>query len=158
MTKNESMGELVIRPMLWWDIPIVETIEQELFPVDPWTAELFWAELAQVPESRNVVVAEIDGEIAGYTSLRHVGTEADINTIAVASKFQNQGIGSQLYAWIEDCALAMQVRQLFLDVRSDNEVAIHMYQKLGFEKIDLRKDYYATDVSAIVMRKRLSNV
>jgi ribosomal-protein-alanine N-acetyltransferase len=158
MKKNALMGELVIRPMLWWDITIVETIEQELFPVDPWTAELFWAELAQVPDSRNVVVAEIDGEIAGYTSLRIVGSEADINTIAVATKFQNQGVGSQLYAWLEDCALSMQVHQLFLDVRSDNEIAIHMYQKLGFEKINLRKDYYATGISAIVMRKRLSNV
>lgn len=149
---------LVLRPMLWWDIPWVEKIEQYLFPVDPWTAELFWAELAQVPDSRNVVVAEIDGEIAGYTSLRIVGSEADINTIAVATKFQNQGVGSQLYAWLEDCALSMQVRQLFLDVRSDNEIAIHMYQKLGFEKINLRKDYYATGISAIVMRKRLNNV
>ncbi len=149
---------LVLRPMLWWDIPWVEKIEQDLFPVDPWTAELFWAELAQVPDSRNVVVAEIDGEIAGYTSLRIVGSEADINTIAVATKFQNQGVGSQLYAWLEDCALSMQVRQLFLDVRSDNEIAIHMYQKLGFEKINLRKDYYATGISAIVMRKRLNNV
>ena len=158
MMSNYSAGDIVIRPMLWWDIPVVEKIEQELFPVDPWTAELFWAELAQVPESRTVVVVEVNGEIAGYTSLRNVGSEADINTIAVATKFQNQGIGSQLYVWLENCALTKQVRQLFLDVRSDNDVAINMYQKLGFEKIDLRKDYYAIGISAIVMRKRLSNV
>lgn len=149
---------LVLRPMLWWDITIVESIEQELFPVDPWTAELFWAELAQVPDSRNVVVAEIDGEIAGYTSLRIVGSQADINTIAVATKFQKQGVGAQLYSWLEHCAIAKDARQLFLDVRSDNDVAIKMYLKLGFEKIDLRKDYYATGISAIVMRKRLNNV
>ena len=156
---SESVVEnLVLRPMLWWDIPIVEKIEQDLFPVDPWTAELFWAELAQVPETRTVVVAELDGEIVGYTSLRNVGSEADINTIAVAKKFQNQGVGAQLYSWLESCALAKDVRQLFLDVRSDNDVAIKMYLKLGFEKIDLRKDYYATGISAIVMRKRLNNV
>ena len=149
---------LVLRPMLWWDIPWVEKIEQDLFPVDPWTAELFWAELAQVPESRTVVVAELGGEIVGYTSLRNVGSEADINTIAVAKKFQNQGVGAQLYSWLEHCAIAKDVRQLFLDVRSDNDVAIKMYLKLGFEKIDLRKDYYATGISAIVMRKRLNNV
>lgn len=155
---ESAVNNLVIRPMRWQDIAAVEEIEQDLFPVDPWTAELFWAELAQVPHSRTVVVAEVNGEIAGYTSLRNVGSEADINTIAVAQKFQKQGVGAQLYSWLENCAITKEVRQLFLDVRSDNDVAIKMYLNLGFEKIDLRKDYYAPGISAIVMRKRLSNV
>ena len=151
------MTETVIRPMMWWDIPEVAAIENELFPVDPWSAELFWAELAGVGESRDVAVLCLDDKIAGYCSLRHVGSEGDINTIAIAASYQGQGLGSQLYEWMRLLSIKHGLRQLFLEVRSDNEAAKHMYVSLGFEEIDRRKDYYAVDVHALVMRKRLSD-
>lgn len=147
----------MIRSMAWWDIPVVVAIENELFPVDPWSAELFWAELAGVGESRDVAVISVDDEIVGYCSLRHVGSEGDINTIAIATRHQGQGLGSQLYDWMRERAAEHGVRQLFLEVRSDNEAAKQMYVSLGFEEIDRRKDYYAVDVHALVMRKRLSD-
>jgi len=143
--------------MLWWDIPEVVAIENDLFPVDPWSAELFWAELAGVGDSRDVAVLSVDNNIVGYCSLRHVGAEGDINTIAVAASHQGQGLGSLLYDWMRARANEYGVRQLFLEVRSDNEPAKHMYAALGFEEIDRRKDYYAVDVHALVMRKRLSD-
>jgi [ribosomal protein S18]-alanine N-acetyltransferase len=147
----------VIRPMVWWDVPDVVSIENELFPVDSWSAELFWAELAGVGDSRDVAVLSVGETIVGYCSLRHVGTEGDINTIAIAASHQGQGLGSQLYDWMSTRAREHGVRQLFLEVRSDNEAAKHMYASLGFEEIDRRKDYYAVDVHALVMRKRLSD-
>ena len=151
------MSEAVIRPMQWWDIPEVVGIDTQLFPVDPWSAELFWAELAEVGESRDVAVLSVDDKIVGYCSLRHVGSEGDINTIAVAASHQGQGLGSQLYDWMHSQATAHGVSQLFLEVRSDNVAAKQMYISLGFEEIDSRKDYYAVGVHALVMRKRLSD-
>jgi len=146
----------VIRSMVWWDIPEVVAIENDLFPVDPWTAELFWSELAGVGDSRDVAVLSLDDRLVGYCSLRHVGSEGDINTIAIAASHQGQGLGSQLYYWMLARATEYGVSQLFLEVRSDNDAAKHMYVSLGFEEIDRRKDYYAVDVHALVMRKRLS--
>lgn len=151
------MSQAVIRPMAWWDIPEVVAIENELFPVDPWSAELFWAELAGVGDSRDVAVLSMDDTIVGYCSLRHVGSEGDINTIAIAASHQGQGLGSQLYDWMRSRAAEYGVRQLFLEVRSDNVAAKQMYTSLGFEQIDSRRDYYGAEVHAIVMRKRLSD-
>jgi len=151
------MSLAAIRPMAWWDIPVVVSIENELFPVDPWSAELFWAELAGVGDSRDVAVLSVDETIVGYCSLRHVGTEGDINTIAIASSHQGQGLGSQLYDWMHARATKYGVRQLFLEVRSDNMTAKQMYASLGFEDIDSRKDYYGVGVHALIMRKRLSD-
>jgi len=151
------MSQAVIRPMSWWDIEDVVAIEHELFQADPWTAELFWAELAGVGESRDVAVLSVDDKIVGYCSLRHVGSEGDINTIAIAASHQGQRLGSRLYDWMRLRAVEHGVRQLFLEVRSDNEAAKQMYVSLGFEEIDRRKDYYAVDVHALVMRKRLSD-
>jgi ribosomal-protein-alanine N-acetyltransferase len=144
--------------MAWWDIAEVVAIENQLFPVDPWSAELFWAELAASGDSRDVAVLVIDEHIVGYCSLRHVGSEGDINTIAIAASHQGKGLGSQLYGWMRSRALEHGVSQLFLEVRSDNAPAKTMYQSLGFDTIDTRKDYYAVGVDALVMQKRLSDV
>ncbi len=148
---------MTFRAMQWWDIDAVVAIEQNLFEHDPWTAEMFWSELAQVPESRNVWVAVSANEIVGYGSLRFVGNEGDINTIAVSSMNQRQGIGQQLYDVMESAAREHNVRNLFLEVRSDNQSAHAMYVKAGFEQIEVRRGYYGSAVDALVMRKRLSN-
>ena len=59
-----------LRPFRWWDIEPVRRMEQDLFPEDPWSVEMFWSELADVPHSRYYVIAEEAGEIAGYKSAR----------------------------------------------------------------------------------------
>lgn len=147
---------VTLRPMQWPDIEAVASIEIDLFPVDPWTAEMFWSELAAVPESREVMVAIDGADIVGYASLRFVARESDVNTIAVRRDRQGQGIGRLLMTWIEDAARAHGSREMFLEVRSDNEVAIAMYAADGYERIDMRPNYYGTDIDAIVMRKKLS--
>jgi ribosomal-protein-alanine N-acetyltransferase len=147
---------VTLRPMQWPDIEVVAAIEAELFLDDPWTPEMFWAELAAVPESREVMVAVDGDEIVGYASLRFVATESDVNTIAVRADRHGQGIGRLLMTWIEDAARALGSLEMFLEVRSDNSVAVSMYDADGYERIDVRPNYYGTDVDAIVMRKKLS--
>jgi len=154
---TETLGQVTYRAMQWWDIDTVLGIEQQLFDHDPWTAEMFWSELAEVPETRELWVAECAHVIAGYGSLRFVGSEGDINTIAVSATEQRQGIGQGLYDLMEKSAREHGVRNLFLEVRSDNEPAQAMYAKAGFEQIEIRKGYYASGVDALVMRKRLTH-
>ena len=147
---------VVLKAMQWPDIERVVEIEHSLFAADPWSAELFWSELAQVGSSREVVCAWVDDSIVGYASLRYVGKEGDVNTIAVTSSHQGQGIARDLMNWIYDTARAHGVQELFLEVRSDNTAALAMYDKDQFERIDVRKNYYGTDIDAIVMRKRMT--
>ena len=154
---TSHIEQMQIRPMRWWDIPEVCALEQRLFPVDAWTSQMFWAELAQVGSSRVVVVVEINDSIIGYASLRWSGHEGDINTIAIAPEFQGQGFGRRLLAWLEDQAKQRNVEQIFLEVRGDNQPALTLYRATGYESIDTRKDYYAPGVAAVVMRKRLSH-
>jgi ribosomal-protein-alanine N-acetyltransferase len=145
-----------IRDMKSNDLAKVLEIEQTLFPTDAWTKALFLEELAQVPISRAVVVAEIDQLIIGYASLRFVGKEGDINTIAISPSHQRCGYGNQLLTWMLRTAKVKGVRDLFLDVRADNVAAIEMYKNAGFERIDIRRNYYDHAVDAHVMRKKIS--
>ena len=142
--------------MEWPDIEVIADIEKDLFTDDPWTQEMFWSELAQAGISRELVCAWAERGIVGYASLRYVGSEGDVNTVAVAHNYQGQGIGRTLMNWLYETAQYHGVTDLFLEVRSDNSRALQMYTKDQFEQIDLRKNYYGTDVDALIMRKRLT--
>ena len=149
---------LEIRPMKHTDVAEVLEIEKTLFPIDAWSEELFLSELAEVSISRDVSVAVLDSQIVGYASFRYVGKQGDVNTVAVASDQQGKGIGTALMDWLESQAVLRNVREIFLDVRSDNEPAIKMYAARGYERIDIRRNYYGNTIDANVMRKRVANV
>ena len=62
--------------------------------------------------------------------------------VAVHPDFRRQGIGQMLVAALADELKQAGNRCLTLEVRASNAPAIAMYQKLGFEQVGLRKNYY----------------
>src|SRR5215469_934279 len=89
-----------LRLMVAADLPAVLALEQELFPDDPWTADMFADEVVQPRDSRMYLVAEAvcEGQrgraIAGYAGVMFVpgGSQADVLTIAVAAACWGRGI------------------------------------------------------------------
>jgi ribosomal-protein-alanine N-acetyltransferase len=77
-----------------------------------------------------------------------------VQTIAVSPLDQGRGIGATLLRSLIDEASAAGCRQMLLEVRSDNSPAIAMYERFGFERISLRRDYYERAIDAIIMRLR----
>lgn len=144
-----------IRELDWRDLGKVVDLELLLFPKDAWTAEMFWQELAGVPENRHYLVAVDgpDGSISGYAGLAFVGSEAEIQTIAVSPDSQGQGIGRQLLRQLDDHAQSMQVTQCFLEVRRSNRAAFELYRSEGFTELEVRKKYYRDGEDAIIMMK-----
>jgi ribosomal-protein-alanine N-acetyltransferase len=141
--------------MRWWDIDAALAIEQALFP-DAWSVETFWAELARVPDTRHYVVADDDdGAVVGYAGLMTVGRQADVQTVAVAADRQGHGYGATLLRAILDEATARKCTEVLLEVRVDNEPAMHLYEKAGFERISVRRGYYPGGVDGVVMRLRI---
>lgn len=144
--------EPVIRRMRWWDVEPVYRLEEELFPVDRWSREQFWSELAQ--PTRTYLVAEADGMVVGYAGLFALGAQSDVQTIAVAPRMKGSGLGGRLLRALIGLAREHGARELLLEVRSDNASAIHLYERFGFERISIRRNYYAPGVDAHVMRLR----
>lgn len=60
--------------------------------------------------------------------------------IAVRDDFQGQGIGSQLLSNLIDLAQINGVDKLFLDVYSNNQKAIRLYKKYGFELVRTKEN------------------
>ncbi|MFL6115863.1 MAG: ribosomal protein S18-alanine N-acetyltransferase [Catenulispora sp.] len=151
-----------LRPLRWWDIAVLERIEEDLFPEDPWSTEMFWSELADVPHSRYYVVAEIDGEIAGYAGLMSQpgaaphSVEGWIQNIAVARAHQGEGLGTVLLAALLEEAVRRQCAEVWLEVRTDNDSAQRLYTRHGFEPVGIRRGYYQPgNHDALIMRKAL---
>ncbi len=96
-----------------------------------------------------------DGRVVGYAGISRLGRippyEYEIHTIGVDPDFQGQGIGRRLLADLLDLASGATV---FLEVRTDNEPAIKLYESVGFVNIGLRKRYYrASGADAYTMKR-----
>jgi ribosomal protein S18 acetylase RimI-like enzyme len=87
---------------------------------------------------RNVLVAEIDGAIAGYVRLGRVFPIAAsehvlmISGLAVDPAFQRRGVGRSLMEAAVREARARGARRLTLRVLAHNESAVRLYESVGF--------------------------
>jgi L-phenylalanine/L-methionine N-acetyltransferase len=104
----------------------------------PFTSKEYWRKtMENPPDGMTGIVAELDGRIIGNAGIlqykgrrRHVG---DVG-ISVHDDFHGRGIGSTLMAALADTADNwLDLKRLELTVYVDNEPAIRLYQKFGFE-------------------------
>ena len=126
-----------LRRMRWWDIDPVTALEHALFD-DPWSAEMFWDELAQTT-TRTYVVATDGDEIAGYAGLAAMPDEAYVQTIAVAPAHQRKGLGATLLTMLLDDAKQRGLPRVGLEVRTDNAPAIALYERFGFQREGVKR-------------------
>ncbi len=144
----------LLRPLRWWDLEALAALERELFSTDAWTAETWWAELAQASRWYCVVeLPERPGEPAGYAGAAVNGPDADVMTVAVAPWAQGRGLGGRLMGALVAAVAERGAAQLLLEVRADNVTAQRLYARHGFERIAVRRGYY-DGVDAWVMRRR----
>ena len=142
-----------LAPMRWWHIDDVQALEAMLFPTDAWSVEQFWQELAQPTRRYLVATDDEDAALVGYIGMFLMPPDADVQTIAVSPDRQGRGIARLLL----EAALADVERDgathTMLEVRADNDPALGLYRRLGFERISTRPRYYADGVDAVIMRR-----
>ncbi|WP_354641001.1 ribosomal protein S18-alanine N-acetyltransferase [Kitasatospora camelliae] len=145
-----------LRPMRWWDIEPVMELELRLFPEDAWSRGMYWSELAEAHPggTRHYTVATTeDGTIVGYAGLMAVGTEGDVQTIAVDQRHQGGGLGTVLLTDLIEESARRGCAELLLEVRVDNLRAQQLYERHGFQPVGVRRGYYQpANVDALVMR------
>jgi [ribosomal protein S18]-alanine N-acetyltransferase len=145
-----------LRPMATADMRAVLRLERQLFGDEAWSRAMLAGELAQQPQSRHYLVADVGGEVAGYAGLLAAGTQGDVLTLAVAAGRWGQGTGSALLAALLAEASRRGCLEVFLEVRADNARAQLLYRRYGFTQIGVRRGYYQpSGTDALVMRKEL---
>jgi ribosomal-protein-alanine N-acetyltransferase len=140
------------------DMAAIIALEQELFPEDAWTSEMFAAEFAQPPARRLYLVAEEGNALIGYAGMMFTGgSQADVVTLAVNSAHWGEGIGTALLTALVDEADKRGYQEVLLEVREDNPRARQLYLRHGFAEVGIRRGYYQpSGVDAVVMRKVLA--
>ncbi len=130
----------MIRKMYIEDLELIMKMEHQLFS-HPWTVDNYQFELNENPFGHYVVLEE-DG-IKGYMGLWLNEDALQITTLGVDPKQQSKGYGTSLVDYALRFAHENKVSVITLEVRISNRKAIHLYEKSGFKKIALRKQYYA---------------
>jgi [ribosomal protein S18]-alanine N-acetyltransferase len=140
------------------DMPAIMALEQELFPDDAWTPEMFAGEFAQPASRRLYLVAEEGTTLIGYAGMMFTGgPQADVVTLAVAPARWSRGTGTALLLTLVDEARRRGCTEVLLEVREDNPRARRLYQRHGFTEVGTRRGYYQpSGVDAVVMRKALA--
>lgn len=149
---------ITYREMIALDLPVIVSMEREIYRTDAWSMGQFKEELAAVPRNRYYIVAQNDeNEIVGYagTFSPDLGLDADVLTLTVAPKYRRQGIGRALLDQLITWAKMRKAPAIFLEVREGNVEASPLYKSAGFEPISTRSNYYSLGVNAVIMKKDL---
>jgi ribosomal-protein-alanine acetyltransferase len=137
------------------DIPVLVSLDREYFANTAWPAEQFRGEIGK--STRFFLVAEKNQVIIAYAGafLPNAGGEGDIMTIAVKPEFRRLGIAKELIARLESWAKARGAIAMMLEVDVTNSDAISLYANLGYEALNIRKNYYGYGLDAQIMRRGL---
>ena len=139
-----------------FDIPVLVSLDKELFPYSPWSSGQYREEIS-APTRLFVVALDDANSVIGYAGVfAPGGAEADILTVGVIPQHRGQGIARALMARITQWAIAQGSSAMMLEVKTDNAAAIGLYESLGYSKVNTRKDYFGSGLDALVMRKELA--
>jgi len=155
---QDEARQVRLREMNRADMPRIMALEQELFPEDAWTPEMFAAEFAQPASRRLYLVAEEGKTLIGYAGMMFTGgPQADVVTLAVEPARWSRGTGTALLTALVDEAARRGYTEVLLEVREDNPRARGLYLRHGFAEIGIRREYYQpSGMDAVVMRKVLA--
>ena len=93
----------------------------------------------------------IEDKICGYLMVLDSIDVYEILAIATIEEYRNKGIAQELLDKIK-------TKDIFLEVRESNQVAISFYKKNKFKEISVRKNYYSEpNENAIIMKLEVNN-
>lgn len=127
-----------LHPMTDADLPAVMAIETEIYPF-PWTQGNFRDSLAA---DYGCWICMRDGELIGYAVVMLAADEAHLLNLGIAAARQRQGYGSLLLQRLCEVARGRGARRMFLEVRPSNASGLRLYERHGFRRVGLRREYY----------------
>ncbi len=95
-------------------------------------------------EYTKILVYEKDREIISFLMYVELEETVDILNIIVKEEYRNKKIASCLIDYLFS-GLKSSVKVITLEVRKTNKAAINLYEKFGFEIINVRKKYYGNE-------------
>ncbi len=135
-------------------VPQVAEIEKQCFSL-PWSEDAFSDELKN-PLATYVVAVEGEN-VLGFAGVHIIAGEGYITNIAVSENARRCGIGKMMLKKLIDICKS-KCAFITLEVRISNAPAIALYEKLGFENLGIRKNFYEKPTEdAVIMTLKGDN-
>jgi ribosomal-protein-alanine N-acetyltransferase len=141
------------------EIDEVIAIEEIAF-TNPWTREMYLAELENPYMSYCYLARDAEGDVIGFCSFWRVVDELHINNLAVRPEARRSGVATALLRHVLREGGRLGVLRATLEVRKSNDPARLLYERMGFAVAGIRRAYYTKpDEDAIVLwREGLGDV
>jgi ribosomal protein S18 acetylase RimI-like enzyme len=148
---------MMVRPAAAADLAAIEAIETAVFDSDRLSRRSLRYFLAA--ESAMMLVLAFADRVAGYSvvALRKRSLRARLYSIALAPPEHGRGLGRFLLHASEQAAIAHGARFMRLEVRTDNDAAIALYEKNGYRAFESIEDYYDDGAAALRFEKALGS-
>ncbi|ETZ26595.1 MULTISPECIES: ribosomal protein S18-alanine N-acetyltransferase [Fusobacterium] len=134
------------------DIDYIEQIfnlEKEIFKNSAFSIEYLKTLIKN--DNSFIYIYLIDNQVCGYLMVLDSIDVYEILAIATIEEYRNKGIAQELLDKIK-------TKDIFLEVRESNQVAINFYKKNKFKEISVRKNYYSEpNENAIIMKLEVNN-
>ncbi|PKL92818.1 MAG: ribosomal-protein-alanine N-acetyltransferase [Candidatus Goldiibacteriota bacterium HGW-Goldbacteria-1] len=124
----------------------------------PWDEKAFNVEISKFFSALSFFFAARDkasDRLLGYIIADKIADYAHISNVAVAPEFRKNGIATGLLKQVERQVFAAGLSSLTLEVRENNEAALEMYKKFGYEIKGRRPKFYEDKYDGLIMWKRL---
>jgi len=132
------------------DLGAILTLERAGFdPSEQWSERSWLGELAG--GGRTILLARAQHPV-GVVALKTVGELADLHRLVVAPAYRRRGVGVALVRAGLAAVAHLGARAVILEVGYTNEPAIALYQRLGFEQLTARENYYGPGQHALIMK------
>lgn len=134
------MSRLIERAKLT-DVDVIDDIERSSFS-HPWPTSLLREELKRAEPDGIWVMRNAKDGVLGFLSVRTLVDELEILSVAVQPSHRGQGLGKELVLKAIAVAREERCERVLLEVRESNGVAQRLYERLGFETVGRRPNYY----------------
>ena len=124
-----------------------------LFSVDNFTYKLTEKEFSTNPYLKIITYAEKD-KIIGFLLYSLIYDRIEIEQFEVITKERGKGIGDKLLKYLIEKYQDTDIKNITLEVKEDNIVAINLYKKYGFKNVSTREKYY-DGINGLLMEKTL---
>ena len=105
--------------------------------------------------ARNLVVARLDRQLAGFGLMSYWHSQANLDLLGTLPGYQRRGVATQVVRWLLRVAEEAGLFNTFVQLRSGNGSALAFYRSLGFEVLEEIEGYYHRRENAVMMAKAL---
>lgn len=138
---------MCIRPATDADLEAIQAIYNHAIETsvatwdeEPWSMEKRLAWFQDHDASEPILVAEIEGEVAGFAGLSRMSQKSGWrftreNTIYIGERFRGMGVGKVLLSALIGQARELGLRLIVASITSENEASIGLHRDLGFREV-----------------------